>query len=254
MTSIFRAARRRMLAAAAVLALATPTAQAAGIDLSLVPGAQEFSDALQKSDPQLWSYFETAFPEDYKTLIATLVTIDTASPEAMQTNAKKAILDLFRGKYAGKVSLAQDDKLIAFFAAEEAFYTALQTNPDPKVCGNVVLHSTAHPANAGVIAAYKEQMSARTVAMIDLAHSGINNPVERAPASEADWQAYMERAEQMGLTSAYDDAVNAGDPGNPALCADTILMFQVIQAGTDAGDEAIRAQAAAEMAGVAPSE
>lgn len=202
---------------------------------------------LHEVSPELYGYLEQSFPDDYQRILKeTSDAMRTANAEGVVERRSAEIMQELRRKYASFLRLAADRELAALIGTQVDFYDLLFKD-DPALCAQVAVYGPMSTLGTGFSQKYAQAMVSQTVALFKAARSGIDAPVARRQASDADWEAIGVIMAANGASEAYFSAISVLDATNLETCPAVVSMLKAMNDLSEPA-QMVRASYVAEVA------
>lgn len=203
---------------------------------------QRTSELIKQTNPGLYGFIETTFPNDYAVLTAQLTDLMKSGASSAQIGPRAAeAMAQIRRKYAPMVGLASDAEHAELVDQSIAFYQALQAT-DPMLCNAVAAQGPVALLNKPGMDQLKAMVEPQAVLLLQAAARAMTSPTQRPAPSDDDWGRLGEEMAVRGATQAQFDAVFAVDTTTPDLCSGLILLMQTLNAVDTAPIKSVRAQ------------
>ena len=205
------------------------------------------SEMIKKSNPQLYGFIETSFPDDYAVLTARMTELIKSGGTTAEIGPQAAeAMAQIRRKYAPMVGLASDVDQAAVMNASISFYQALLAT-DPMLCNTVAIQGPTALLNRPGLEALKAMVEPQATSVLQAAANAMKAPTQRRVATDADWEQIGVEMADRGATEAHFDAIAAADPRSADLCPGLILMMQTMNAVDSEAIKTIRAEYLADV-------
>lgn len=200
------------------------------------------STIIKSENPGLYGFLETTFPNDYQQLTAKMAdgVKGGASYSAVRSQAATAMTQL-RQKYAPMVALASDEDHSEIIELSIAFHRAILTE-DPYMCSKVAMSGAMPLIESSGFETAKSMIEPQAIQLFRAAANAMTSPVQRRPATDADWAALGDAMFDRGMTDAQFAAMQSSDINSPDFCPSLLIFMRTLNDVDNEGIKAVRAE------------
>ena len=203
---------------------------------------------LIESLPQSMAALKKAFPDDYEAMITDVHKGIKKSANTDQITASTAeATSAVRKKYSATITKAPSADILALLDGNIQLIEEVRTGEGDATCAAVAVQGPNAVTSKG-ITKYNNTIDKVGALMFRALRAGIETPIDREPASDADWAIIVEALQASGMTDEELGVVGQVAQNDPRYCS-LILDFlrEVRNANGEVGDR-VRAAFAEEAA------
>ncbi|UYN99829.1 MAG: hypothetical protein KIT02_00880 [Devosia sp.] len=215
------------------------------VDARGAPSAERMDEIVQGSVPEVFGLFKTAFPAEYDTYLAELVSGPQDSASIAATTTRHLVS--LRQTNAHLIQRADDNILRQVIAGNLQTLRLLHSIGAQDACNRYALGG-ATALTAAELDRFGDLHTASIRDVMRAIASGRADGIKRKLAQDADWDGLMSAMGEAGHGAPSLTALAQMDGADPHLCAATIGMLEAMLSSTDAAMGRVRASFVADLA------
>ena len=199
--------------------------------------SDQITAMIQSVSPELADVLSQDFATEYAALKSAMA-MEIAVGGDVKAATTQALLDL-KAQSAGYIAQADDSALAAFANSMIALYSSVTDLDGPLMCADYVTNGAGAMAGTDFAARHAQAAMSNLATLLRTASTGRDHPVERRPATDAEWADVATQSLALGATSEGFDALAQGTV-HPDLCPSIVAFLKAAQ-GND-GAQLVRAE------------
>ncbi|WP_137151512.1 hypothetical protein [Devosia sp. FKR38] len=186
--------------------------------------------ALHSLSPDLFGVLSQSFAPEYE-VFKTAVARDIQIGGDLRTTTTRTLMAL-RTQYSPHIAQADDASLAALATNMMDYYQAINDIEGPDVCARYVTEGPVAFAGTDIETRHSQGAMTHLATMLQTARNGLDHPVTRRAATDAEWQAVASKSLTLGATAEGFSAMAQGI-ADPGVCPSLVAFLEATQ-----GDEA----------------
>ena len=209
---------------------------------------EKIAAELGREMPKTIALLESDFPEDYQDILENLKAIirDGGAGGEIRTKSSEVIAAI-RRKYADNVAKAPDTAVRAFLTRNIEFQQQVRDEDGPNTCAEVAI-TGPNTLPLYKLSKYYPALDNVGEATFTAIRQGMDSPVSREPASDADWSFITSALNGKGVSEKEINVLASVNGDDPRYCRLIILFLQEMHDLEGAPGERVRASFAKDIA------